>query len=552
MGLYKEKKIHPVIILLLLITVFFAIFSPWRLGERELYWDEDYYAVQTLELEHTPPITFAHGEFTYDTSPLFPLIVSQITSDLSLPIEFVLRLVSVLSLAAIACLVWIAARSAGGVQTAAVATAVMISSNIIVEKAVDGYPDTLTLLFLMTGWMMWFSLGVGRGKWSLAWILGFIFCGLAFYTQGFSAILYFILPLIFMRRPMTIWRKLKKPGFAIGLFILLLFVLLWWLPHLIFAEDIKIRPLIFEGEDILDYLLHLAYFPVDLVFRFLPWSILAWVPFCVAFMPLDKAPIFSRFLRTLFFALFFLLWFMPNFESRDMLLLVPPVAILIGVNYKSFIRQYGRHFPKFYTYFGGISILCAGIVMAFYFAPDAWIDSFVAIPRGVVFRHSVSNQVNAYVGAGLMVLIGLLLIFYRKIQIWIVIMFFGCVPGLFLWSVVVPYKAQAHGKQELGKQLREILQKENIPADETIYKSEIKDLYGECYYMGYQVKKIYSLKELPGDKEVIYLISTNYPQVPSREWTNLLPPEKRHYRGRPIGLRRGILKKRQFRKWPQK
>ena len=552
MGLYKEKEIHPVILILLLITVFFAIFSPWRLGERELYWDEDYYAVQTLELEHFPPITFAHGEFTYDTCPLFPLIVSRITSELSLPIEFVLRLVSVLSLAAIACLVWIAARSASGAQAAAVATAVMISSNIIIEKAVDGYPDTLSLLFLMTGWMLWFSLGVGRGKWNSAWIAGFLFCGLAFYTKGFSAIMYFVLPLIFMRRPMTIWRKLKKPGFVIGLLILLFFVLLWWIPHIVFAEDIKIRPLVFEGEDILDYLLHLAYFPVDLVFRFLPWSVLGWVPFCVAFMPLDKAPIFSRFLRTLFFALFFLLWFMPNFESRDMLLLLPPVAILIGVNYKSFIRRYGRHFPKFYTYFGWMSILCAGIVMAFYFAPDSWIDSFVSIPRGVAFRHSVSNQVNAYVGTGLMVLIGLILIFYRKIQIWTVIMFFGCVPGLFLWSVIVPYKAQASGKQELGKLLHDTLRKENIPANEVIFKSEIKDLYGECYYMGYRVKKIYSLKELPADKEVIYLISTDYPQVPSREWTDLLPEKKKQYRGRPIGLRRGVLKKRQFRKWPQK
>ncbi len=551
MALYKEKKIHSVIIILLLITVFAAIFSPWRLGERELYWDEDYYAVQTLELENMPPTTFAHGEFTYDSSPLFPLIVSKIKSELSLPVEFVLRLVSVLALAAVACLVWIAARAAGGVQAAAVATAVMISSNIVIEKVVDGYPDTLTLLFLMTGWMTWFSLGIGRGKWNLAWISGFFFCGLAFYTQGFSAILYFVFPLIFMRRPMTIWRKLKNPGFAIGLFILLLFVLLWWLPHQIFAKDIEIRPLVFEGEDILDYLQHLAYFPIDFIFRFLPWCFIAWVPFCVAFMPLDKTPIFSRFLRTLFFALFFLLWFMPNFDARSILLLVPPAAILTGMNYDPFIRQYGRHFPKFYPYFGWMSILCAGVVMGFYFVPDAWIDSFGSIPRGVAFRHSVSNQVNAYAGAGLMVLIGLILIFYRRIQIWIVIMFFGCVTGLFLWSVIVPYKAQAQGKQQLGNKLREVLQKEKVPAGDIIYKTAIKDLYGECYYMGYQVKKIYSLKELPGNKEVIYLISTDYPQEPNREWTNLLS-ETKQYRGRPIGLRRGVLKKRQFRKWPHK
>jgi hypothetical protein len=199
-----------------------------------------------------------------------------------------------------------------------------------------------------------------------------------------------------------------------------------------------------------------------------------------------------------------------------------------------------------------MALLCAAAVMGFYFAPEEWVVSFASFSRGIAFRDLVCNQINAYIGAGLMVLIGLVLLFYRKLQIWILILFMGCVPGLFLWNVIVPYKAQAKGKKVLGQQLRKILQKENIPADEIIYKSEIKDLYGECYYMGYQVKKIYSLQELPKNKEVIYLISTDYPQVPTREWTSLLPEKMQQYRGRPIGLRRGVLKKRQFKKWPQR
>ena len=317
MALYKETKLNSIIVVLLLVTAFFAIFWPWRLGERELYWDEDYYAVQTLELEHIPSTTFAHGEFTYDSSPLFPLIVSKLKSDLSLPVEFVLRLVSVLALAGLACLVWVAAKSVSGTQAAAVATSVMISTNIVIEKAVDGYPDTLTLLFLMTGWLMWFSFGVGRGKWSLAWILGFFFCGLAFYTQGFAAILYFVFPLVFMRRPMTIWRKLKTPGFVIGLFILLLFVLLWWVPHLIFAGDVEIRPFVFEVDGILDYLQHLAFFPIDVVMRFLPWSILAWVPFCVAFMPLGIKPLFSVVFYGRYFLVYSFCYGLCRISKRD-------------------------------------------------------------------------------------------------------------------------------------------------------------------------------------------------------------------------------------------
>ena len=550
MALYEENKQNPLIILLLLVTAFLVIFSPWRLGERELYWDEDYYAVQTFELEHSPPITFAHGEYAYDSCPLFPLVVSSLMGDLGLPVEFVLRLVSVLGLAGLACLVWIAARNAAGVQAAAVATAVMISSNIIIEKAIDGYPDTFMLLFLTAGWLVWFSLGVGRGRWNMAWILGFFFCGLAFYTKGFIAILYFIFPLIFRRRPMTVWRKLKKPGFILGIVVLLFFILLWWIPYLVFAGEVDIRPLSWKGENVWEFIEHVVLFPFDVFVRFLPWSIIVWVPFCVAFMPLDKTPIFSRFLRTLFFALFFVLLFTPNFDARSILMLAPPIAILTGMYYGFFIRRYGRHFPKFYKYIGWTSILCAMVILAFYLAPARWLELFVTVSRGISFRYLMMNQVNAYAGAAVMAVIGVVLLVFRKTPIWIVLLLTGCIIALFLWCLIIPYKAQAAGKRVQGEQFRTALRKEDIPANEIIYKSAIKDLYGECYYMGYRVKKIYSLQELPKDKEVIYLISTDYPQLPTREWTNLLP-ENAEYRGRPISLRRGVLKKRQFKKWPQ-
>jgi uncharacterized protein (UPF0335 family) len=125
----------------------------------------------------------------------------------------------------------------------------------------------------------------------------------------------------------------------------------------------------------------------------------------------------------------------------------------------------------------------------------------------------------------------------------------SCITALFFWSVIIPYKTQAAGKKTLGRQLKTVLEKENINSEKVIFKSEIKDLYGECYYMGYRVKKIYSLQELPKEEDVIYLISTNYPQVPAREWTNLLPKDMR-YRGFPVCLWKGVLKKRQFKKWP--
>ena len=111
--------------------------------------------------------------------------------------------------------------------------------------------------------------------------------------------------------------------------------------------------------------------------------------------------------------------------------------------------------------------------MGFYFAPEEWVVSCASFSRGIAFRDLASCQINAYIGSGLMVLIGLILLFYRKLQIWILILFMGCVTGLFLWSVITPYKAQAKEKKILGQRLRDILEKKHIPADEIIYKSEI-------------------------------------------------------------------------------
>ena len=52
------------------------------------------------------------------------------------------------------------------------------------------------------------------------------------------------------------------------------------------------------------YLKDILVYPFQLAFRFLPWTFLAWPAFCVAYYPLDKNPIFSRFLRTIFLSLF--------------------------------------------------------------------------------------------------------------------------------------------------------------------------------------------------------------------------------------------------------
>jgi hypothetical protein len=346
-----EKVFKWYIAIVILATAFFLIYSPFQFKDRELYWREADYAAMAGEIDFVLPLTLAHGKIIPQTYPLFPWLAGYMSRILGFDMAFSLRFISVASLAIIALLVWETGRRAAGPEAAMVGVATVISANVMIEKGLDGYPNMTALMFLFAAWLVWFTFGVVRSHWNKAWIYSSLLCGLSFYTIGWSAIVYFFFPLIFMRRPLTLWPKLKKPGFAVAVGIILFFILFWGIPRWSVGTDIpfKNNPL---TRGLLDgYFKHIIEFPFDLVIRFLPWSIIAWPPFCVAFFPLDKNPIFSRFMRIIFISLFFLLWFSPVAGTRDMIILLPPLSILIGMNYWLLARRYALFYIRFLKFF---------------------------------------------------------------------------------------------------------------------------------------------------------------------------------------------------------
>ena len=128
MPRYEEKSSVWIVAVLTLIAAFLIIYSPWQLGDRELYWQEGYFASQAMEMDYYMPMTFAHGMVIQDSFPFFPWIAAIIHNECGLSMEMTLRFISIAALAVIAVLVWFAAGSAGGTQAAAVAAAMMISS----------------------------------------------------------------------------------------------------------------------------------------------------------------------------------------------------------------------------------------------------------------------------------------------------------------------------------------------------------------------------------------------------------------------------------------
>jgi hypothetical protein len=143
-----------------------------------------------------------------------------------------------------------------------------------------------------------------------------------------------------------------------------------------------------------------------------------------------------------------------------------------------------------------------------------------------------------------------LIVLRRKPPIWVYMLVLIICPVIFFWTIARPYKAQENSKQTLGMELRAALNKEHVPMNEIIYKSAILGLYGECYYMGGKVQKIFSLDELPKDKKVVYLLSPEFPEFPDRRWRNLRPT-RQQYRKKRLCLWQGVKidNKRRFRKW---
>lgn len=539
MAIYHEDITKWYKAALFLVFAFLVIYSPWWLAERELLWNEGEFAAIVQEMDIFFPVTIAHGEIV-NSFPLFPLIATVMTKYFGWSIEFSLRFISFASLSLITLLAWEAGRRALNIQAAYVSAAVVFSSVIVVEKTIDGYPSMLAFLFIFTGWLIWFSYGVARSSWNRAWVYSMFFCGLAFYTLGWEAIIYFFFPMIFLRRPMTVWQKLRKPGFFAGACLIVFFILAWGLPRWSGLVNVPFR-IIPPNADLFDeYVKQIFTFPFTSMLRFLPWMILAWTPFCIAYQPLDKNPLFSRFLRTIFISLFILLWISPFTRARDLLMLAPPISILCGVNYWLFVRRHGFQIQRILKVLASIGLILGAAVLIFYLVPIDFIHKFNQNNISLEFRWDRLYIITGIVQGALMVLISIFILFKIKkdLKIWSSILLI-CMSGmLFYWALLSPYKGQDVAKRELGDDFRKAMGT-LFDKDMIVYKDKkINGLYGECYYMGFNVKKIHSYDELPASQRVVYLISTDVPVFPGRLWTNLLP-ETKTYKDNRICLWKG-------------
>ena len=148
MGLYSETSWKKSTAVIVLSAAFLVIYLPWVFGNRELFRDESLYAVETVEYGKNLFQVTAHGVPVYSNAPLFPAASSLVWKVTGLPVEVIMRGISMLMLAAGAVLVYFAAASQREPRAGWVAAAFYLTPLIALEKAVEGNPATMAAFFL--------------------------------------------------------------------------------------------------------------------------------------------------------------------------------------------------------------------------------------------------------------------------------------------------------------------------------------------------------------------------------------------------------------------
>lgn len=543
MGVYRESWPRFRGGAAILLVAFLLMYLPWKLGERELYRNEGGYATQASEMNLAIPMSTAHGAVLRNAMPFYPCLGAALNRGCHLPMEYALRLIPVVMLFFLSLVGYCAAKLARDDRAGMVAFGCIAGSVLALEKGVCGYPELLTVFWVFSAHLVLFHYGMRQGKWDAGWIFSLGLAAAGFYSGGFSALLYYAFPLFFMRRPLSLGSRLNRPGACLGMLLVALVIVFWLFPYLWLYNDLPIQYWPLAQESMRDYFVHLAYYPLEVFLRFLPWSVLGWIPLCVALYDVDDTPIFSRFLRTLLFSNFFLLWFMPGFEPEKLFLLAGPFGVLLGINYHMAFRRYGWKIRRILI--GGsliFSFCCAAGIFAFYLMPEQWLMKSFHWNLPLAFRGDETIMFSAF-AAGLVLLLLWAFLFRRgrkSYPVWVFLLFCSVSGAAFFWHVSHPYRAQMENKRRFGRDIRRALAGAKA-LDKTIYKWDISDLYGEFYYAGVPVRKLSDIDALPLTETEVYIVGTGFPLNANWNWENLLPGDYT-YRDHNIRLWKGTLR----------
>ena len=562
--MYRETAVTPWTGALLIAAAFLFIFGVWVIFPRELHRQECLYAAEAVEYTFPRLEVRAHETPIRNSYPLSPALAALLNRN-GLPMEIALRLITVFFIAAGSVLVFFSAATGSGARAGLAGAAMYCSTFLMLDKGVDGAPETMGAFFLLSAQMCLFYFGLRRGRWNAAWPATALLLAAGYLTGGTPVLVLFVVPLLFLRRLISGKAKYRNWGFAAAAALLALICLGKVAVQWNLERTTTGGTLFFTGFSDPDYVGDFLLYWVMLPVRLLPWSVIAWIPFCVALQRLDDKPLFSKYLRVLVMVTAVLLWLIPGMEPRDLLYLPGALSILCGVYYELGMRRYGERLRKLAPAAEYAAPIILMLLVAGCFVPEKQLSWFISLGNTLNFRNQPETCAAILAGAIAVLAVGAALrVFRKELPVWIMLLGVSVMVGIFSGVMLLPYRAQDGLRGGAGRRIRDTLESTirdsikqegaagRLDKDElgakvneelsrvVLYKSGIGDLYGELFYAGVRVIRLRSVDELPDNKDpgVVYLISDGFPQNPKWSWTNLLP-EGHTYQKQRVMLWRG-------------
>ena len=539
MGIYTERKINVASGTVVLLTAFAALFGVWLLAGPELSRIEGLYAAVAAESSWNNPVIVIHGWATPECFPLFPVAASLLCRLTGMPMESALRGLSVLMLLAGAVTAYFAASIRRNPRAGFVAAAMYSTSFLAMEKAVEGTPATANAFWLFSAQLVFFLYGVRKSDWNRAWIYSALLLIPGFFSGGFVVLALFAFPMLFFRRPLSVASKFRKPGFAAALALSAAAVLYWGAKFSSFPRQISIYDLWWSKLEMSGYFSDFCAFPFELVFFLLPWSFIAWLPFCVALQSVDETPIFSRYLRTLVFPTLALLWLFPAVNRRDYFYLIGPLSVLTGEFYELGVRRYGAKLRRALVSAEFFVFTIPVLVGAGCFAPQRWLKLFASLEQSLAFREHSGFMVVAFGLLGSSLLIALYVRRLRNSEpVWMILLAVPVAAALVFNGLMLPYRAQSKSKRAFGAEVRRALAGE--PGARELYTLNVRDFNGGLFYTGLPVRRLDSAEEIPSRDREIYLLCAEFPRSAEYSWSNLFKPGYVYNKKHPLALWKGV------------
>lgn len=494
---------------LLILGAFLALYLPF-LGLRELQTQEAFQALVAQEMS-------AHGGLLQPTVqgvpvavfPLYPWLVC-LASRFSVPNEWATRLPAALAVLLLAALSGRMAARAGGHLAGAVAAAVVLTSVMLLDAGRQAQTHLVAAALIVAAWFSWYRLGRVYKRWGAAWAVGVGFATLAFLGIGLVAFVYFYFPLVFLRRPLRIWRRFLVPGHLLALCGAVTVVGLWLrcvpgqtaLPWQSFLASVV-------PETPRSYLHHLMHFPFACAVALLPWTFLAWPGFCVAFRPVEHTPIFCRFLRTLVLPLWLAAWLLPGSSCLDLLPLAGPLAVLTGLHLEILLRRHARALRWLPLLICGCGLTVGGCGLLL---------GALHITGVVVFS---GLETPLWTAVMALLTCGMLLAYWGQRSgtarpFWVRVMVATLAAHLIFLALYSPCRALYYERRrDAGAALAA-----GLPPQAQVFKLYAGHVIGETFYLKHSVRQIASAAELPAVTPVVYVLAGAKPPIlETRTWS---------------------------------